>query len=89
MSAHIELVLPDGTVKRIPAGTTTLDAGHMATDFSPYEGRSVAGRIERVYQRGSLVIAGGELLAERGSGTWLPITSGPVLAAPATDDPER
>src|SRR5688572_3784554 len=25
MSAPIELVLPDGTVKRVPAGTTTLD----------------------------------------------------------------
>ena len=61
LGADADVVLIDA------AGTTTLDAGHMATDFSPYQGRSVAGRIERVYRRGTLVLAGSELLAERGS----------------------
>ena len=70
-----------------PAGTTTLDTGHMATDFSPYQGRSVAGRIERVYRRGTLVLAGSELLAERGSGVWLPLVSGPIVPARATGGP--
>jgi dihydropyrimidinase len=68
-----------------PAGTTDLGPAHMATDYSPYEGMRSAGRIVRVYRRGSLVVADGELRAERGSGRWIPPLGSPPPpgAAPA------
>jgi dihydroorotase-like cyclic amidohydrolase len=55
------------------AGMTGLGAGHMRTDYSPFDGMRINGRIERVYRRGELVVLGEELLATRGSGRWLPV----------------
>jgi dihydropyrimidinase len=75
VGADADIVLVD------PSGSTDLGAGHMATDFAPYEGMRASGRIERVYRRGQLVVAGGELRAARGSGAWVPVTSGPTTAA--------
>lgn len=62
-----------------PAGHTNLGPGHMATDYSPYEGTTVPGHIERVYLRGQLIIADAQLRAERGSGMWVPVRSEPVI----------
>jgi cytosine/adenosine deaminase-related metal-dependent hydrolase len=69
VGADADLVLID------PAGRTDLGTGHMASDYSSYEGLSSAGRIERVYRRGQLVVAEGEMHAARGSGVWLSLTS--------------
>jgi dihydroorotase-like cyclic amidohydrolase len=54
-----------------PGGTTDLGPGHMATDYSPYEGMTARGRIVRVYRRGELVVTDDELRAARGSGRWI------------------
>jgi dihydropyrimidinase len=54
-------------------GTTDLGRGHMATDYSPYEGIHVPGQIAAVYRRGARVVSGGTLEAARGSGQWLAV----------------
>lgn len=72
VGADADIVLVD------PESSTDLGAGHMATDYSPYEGMRARGRIERVYRRGEPVVAGGRLAAVAGSGRWLPLSSGPV-----------
>jgi dihydropyrimidinase len=77
VGADADIVLLDRT------GRTDLGTGHMATDYSPYEGLTVSGSIERVYRRGDLVVADGQLRAERGSGKWLPVTSPASPAAPS------
>jgi dihydropyrimidinase len=56
-----------------PAGETVLGPGHMATDFSPYDGTPVRGRIQSVFRRGVRVIEDGVLRAEPGSGAWLAV----------------
>jgi len=78
VGADADIVLVD------PAGHTDLGASHMATDYSPYEGTNAAGRIERVYRRGELVVSEGDLRAARGSGAWLPVRSAPVIPAWST-----
>jgi len=65
-----DLVLVD------PTGSTPLAAGHMATDYSPYEGLSASGRIVRVLRRGETVVDDEALEAAPGSGRWLPLGSG-------------
>ncbi len=59
-----------------PAGRTDLGKAHMATDYTPYEGVSTAGRIARVLRRGESVIVEGELRARPGSGSWVPLGEG-------------
>ena len=39
---------------------------HMSTDYSPYEGLEVTGKIKKVFSRGELVIDGNNCLAEKG-----------------------
>jgi dihydropyrimidinase len=48
-----------------PTATRTLSAGslRMATDFSPYEGMKVPGRIRKVLLRGTVVVDGDTLVA--------------------------
>jgi dihydropyrimidinase len=69
VGADADIVLVD------PSGHTDLGPGHLASDFSAYEGMRVRGRIERVYRRGTMAIAGGALHVPRGSGTWLPVVA--------------
>jgi dihydropyrimidinase len=64
-----------------PASTTSLDAGHMATDYSPYTGQRSSGRIESVWLRGRNVVSGGELLAAPGSGSRLPVRARSAVGA--------
>jgi dihydropyrimidinase len=47
-----------------PEATRTVSAGslRMATDFSPYEGMKVRGRIRKVLLRGTVVVDGGALV---------------------------
>jgi dihydropyrimidinase len=70
VGADADVVLID------PVGTTDLGATHMTTDFAPFAGLQASGKIAFVYRRGELVIAEGELRAERGSGSWIPIGPG-------------
>jgi dihydropyrimidinase len=65
------------------AGRTSLGTAHMATDFSPYDGETAAGKIERVFRRGDPVIIGSELHAAAGSGNGLSL--GSAADAGATD----
>jgi dihydropyrimidinase len=67
------------------AGTTELGPGHMASDYSPYAGMRVRGRIQAVWRRGEPVVTDGALRAERGSGEWLPVRAGAMgWRGPAT-----
>jgi len=45
---------------------------HMATDFSPYEGYPVRGRVVGVLSRGEWLVREGELLARSGRGEFIP-----------------
>ncbi|HSV84178.1 MAG TPA: dihydropyrimidinase [Ramlibacter sp.] len=45
---------------------------HDNTGYTPYEGKSIRGWPTRVFSRGRLVVADGQLLATRGSGRFLP-----------------
>jgi dihydropyrimidinase len=64
-----------------PAASTSLDEGHMATDYSPYAGFRSSGRIESVWLRGERVVDAGALLVEPGSGSWLPVRTGTLAGA--------
>ena len=56
-----------------PAAEWTVSAGtlHSSCDFSPYEGRTIRGRIERTYSRGELVYSQGTFPARPGRGLFL------------------
>jgi len=47
------------------------DALHMATDFSPYEGFPVVGKVTSVLSRGRWLVRDGELLAQPGWGEFV------------------
>ncbi|HEU4671741.1 MAG TPA: amidohydrolase family protein [Candidatus Limnocylindrales bacterium] len=70
VGADADIVLVD------PAGSTPLGPGHMATDWSPYDGLEAPGRIVRVLRRGETVAVDGTLGAAPGSGRWLPLGPG-------------
>jgi len=56
-----------------PDETWEISAGglHMNTDFSPYEGWSVAGKVVATLSRGEVVYADGAVSADRGRGQFL------------------
>ena len=56
---------PDETWEISPGGL------HMNTDFSPYEGWTVTGRVDVTISRGEVVYSEGEVSAERGRGQFL------------------
>lgn len=66
--ADADLVLLD------PKARWTLRAQnlHMNTDFSPYEGLEVQGRVVGVLSRGEWVYRDGEILAQPGRGQFIP-----------------
>lgn len=66
--ADADLVLLD------PAATWTVRATdlHMATDFSPYEGMTITGRVVGVLSRGEWLVRDGDLVAKPGRGKFLP-----------------
>jgi len=68
VGADADLVLFD------PAARWTIQARdlHMATDFSPYEGLAVQGRVVGVLSRGEWVFREGEVFAQPGRGTFIP-----------------
>jgi len=49
---------------------------HMATDFSPYEGFPVVGKVTSVLSRGRWLVRDGELLARPGWGEFVPWQGG-------------
>lgn len=66
--ADADLVLLD------PNGTWKIEAKnlHMATDFSPYEGLVLKGKIVGVLSRGEWVYREGEILGKPGRGLFIP-----------------
>ncbi|MCX7750171.1 MAG: amidohydrolase family protein [Candidatus Bipolaricaulota bacterium] len=68
VGADADLVLLD------PGASWTVHAQdlHMRTDFSPYEGLRVQGRVVGVLSRGEWLVRDGELLARPGRGRFLP-----------------
>jgi dihydropyrimidinase len=64
--ADADLVLFDPEAR----WTCTASALHMRTDFSPYEGFELRGRVRRVLLRGRTVVEDGRTLVDR-SGRWL------------------
>jgi dihydropyrimidinase len=56
-----------------PAGQTRLgvETHHMNMDYSAYEGIEIAGKVDTVLSRGSVVIAGGEFHGRKGHGQFL------------------
>jgi dihydropyrimidinase len=78
---------PERTVEITDATT------HDATGYCPYAGMTVTGWPTTVIARGEVIVDGGELLAERGRGRFLPRDAGEAakpagLLAPEMD-PER
>jgi dihydropyrimidinase len=73
--------------------TISTEKLHDNVGYSPYEGRTVRGWPVTVVSRGRVVVAGGELHAERGSGQFLPCAlseRAAPLGRPAPElDPER
>src|SRR5699024_12231908 len=59
-----------------PQATTTLSTGtlHMATDYTPYEGREVRGLPITVMVRGETVVRDREFVAESAHGRFVPAT---------------
>jgi len=57
-----------------PAATWAVRAKdlHMATDFSPYEGMILTGRVVGVLSRGEWILRDGEILARPGRGAFIP-----------------
>jgi dihydropyrimidinase len=57
-----------------PAGHTRISAEthHMNMDYSAYEGYEIAGRVDTVVSRGTIVVAGGRYLGRKGHGRYLP-----------------
>jgi dihydropyrimidinase len=64
-----------------PAGSTDLNASHMATDYSPYTGMCAGGAVREVWRRGMRVVRDGEVDAAPGSGVWLPVRSAAAVRA--------
>jgi dihydropyrimidinase len=52
--------------------TIRADDLHMSTDFSPYEGRKVRGRVAATIARGKVVYSGGVFCGEGGWGEFVP-----------------
>ncbi len=57
-----------------PRGRTRIGVGthHMNMDYSAYEGYEIAGRVDTVISRGSIVVDGGEYLGRKGHGRYQP-----------------
>ncbi len=78
-----------------PERRVTVTAGmiHDNTGYSPYEGRTLTGWPETVVCRGRVIVREGKLLAERGSGVFLPCAlpgSAQPLGRPVAEmDPAR
>ncbi len=51
------------------------DKLHMATDFSPYEGWTMNGRVDTVLLRGKVVYSDGEFRGKEGAGKFVPFVS--------------
>lgn len=66
--ADADLVLFDPQAR----WTIRADALHMNTDFSPYEGLEVQGKVVAVLSRGEWVYREGEILAQPGRGRFIP-----------------
>ena len=51
--------------------TLSVDTGHSRIDYSLFEGRSVTGKVEKVFSRGNLIVDGDRWLGQAGRGQFL------------------
>jgi len=70
IGADADIVIFDPTVE----WAVDADRLHMATDFSPYEGWTVNGRVDTVLLRGRVIHCGGEFLGKKGTGRFVPFS---------------
>lgn len=66
MDADIVVFDPDETY------TVSATENASAADYSVYDGRALTGRVKRTYLRGDLVAADGEVVADPGTGSYVP-----------------
>jgi dihydropyrimidinase len=62
---------------------------HDATGYCPYAGMTLTGWPTTVISRGEVIVAGGELLAARGRGRFLPRAAGAAAAPAGRRAPEK
>ncbi|NUT33182.1 MAG: dihydropyrimidinase [Hamadaea sp.] len=57
-----------------PAGRTriSVETHHMNMDYSAYEGYEIAGRVDTVVSRGTVLLSGGEYHGRKGHGRYVP-----------------
>ncbi|MHC4664312.1 MAG: amidohydrolase family protein [Planctomycetota bacterium] len=65
-----DIVLFDPSIK----WTMSRETLHMASDYCPYEGVEITGKVAKVFSRGELIIDGEECLAEKGRGKYIHCT---------------
>ncbi|MFC1564027.1 dihydropyrimidinase [candidate division KSB1 bacterium] len=75
--ADADIVLLDPNVK----WTMGQDTSHMGSDYSPFEGIDVTGKIKKVISRGELIIDGDNFLGKKGRGRYLCRKLDPSLIA--------
>lgn len=68
VGADADIVVFDPNAKWV----ISADKLHMATDFSPYEGWTVNGRVDTVLLRGKVVYSDGEFRGKEGAGKFVP-----------------
>jgi dihydropyrimidinase len=66
VGSDADLVLFDPNRQHVLSASTQ----HSNVDYSIYEGRSVTGKVEKVFLRGRLIVAGDEWLGSRGQGQF-------------------
>jgi dihydropyrimidinase len=54
-----------------PRARRRLDGLHMMTDYTPFEGMEIRGRINMVVAAGEVLVAEGEWAGERAAGRYL------------------
>ena len=67
VGSDADIVIFDPDVTR----TMTVDANHMAVDYTCYEGKGVVGAVETVLARGTALIEDGEYHGKKGDGRYL------------------
>ncbi|MCP4728209.1 MAG: dihydropyrimidinase [bacterium] len=62
-----DIVLFDPSIK----WTMSSETLHMGSDYCPYDGVEVTGKVAKVFSRGELIIDGEECIAEKGRGRYI------------------
>jgi len=82
IGSHADLMVVD------PAARWTIGRGRLYTKcgWTPYEGRTVTGRVEATVLRGRVIMRGGDVVAPPGSGRYIEARPAPGAMEEATCD---